>query len=349
MAGRLHRRKATESLPVPQGRDAAARSSAASRAAQKGAETRKRSLVMGQEDFPTPAKCLIGELAHDLKATPAGALLVREAQAHRTRILLSDGHDHMGGYDHEHNRIILRVPVRKDGTLRARLSPENRAQLRLTLTHELRHLWQGQHGRLMDELGYTPADTLLVNRIIEADAEAVTVHLAWERKVRGWPQCWQGNHGWYRDMYAAYESAAEHIPQAVENGAALQAAFKQWFRNRQRVRQADHLRLIWWAVDAGRHPIRANRDKAPLDYTELHVLGDVGLACNYLSGRAGQILDLSVPAYSGGITRKNQKYIADLNVRYGHHQAQLPFAEERDAVDLDISKLPPKYPEPDFC
>ncbi len=101
------------------------------------------------------------------------------------------------------------------------------------LLHELRHL---------DQLarGMCPAPTLSMREnaravfAIEADASAVSLHVAWDLKELGDPPPWQALSGWasQTDIAARY---AQVMEQTGDGAAATAAAFRQWYDGADRV------------------------------------------------------------------------------------------------------------------
>jgi hypothetical protein len=258
--------------------------------------------------------------------------LLAEARRSGIRVTLDSGLDSWGSYEHARQRILLAAPVSADGSLRGMVDEDH---LILTLAHELRHAWQAQRGRFMEELELTPHDAAVANRLAEADAEAITVQIAWELRQSGDFGPWEADHAWFKDMYRAYERVAKDDPGAVRSGRAARAAFKQWFRLRRRVSFHDSYRLHWWHVDAESHPIRASRAKTPLTGIELRALGALSAGVNFIRSAGRKPLDLEAARYSGHFTRDNANHVARLSARYGAH----PHPDREPAPD-DSPRLP---------
>ncbi len=101
------------------------------------------------------------------------------------------------------------------------------------LLHELRHL--DQVARSM-----CPAPSLSMREnaratfAIEADASAVSLHVAWDLKEMGDPAPWEALAGWpsQADVAARY---AQVMEQTGDGPAATAAAFRQWYDGADRV------------------------------------------------------------------------------------------------------------------
>lgn len=286
--------------------------------AQRAARTKRLSIKAGRPEYSNQAKKFASDLMAELSLAPTGRSLLKEAEKDGIRILLSPDLPFWGIYDHSTSRIIIKAPVNSKGEVTGKLEAEDKGQILMTLAHELRHAWQARHGRLMDELGYTPHESLLINRLLEADAEAATVQIAWELKQNGHNEAWNAEHGWYKDMYTAYARTARAHPRAVGSGMAAQAAFKQWFNHKKRVHFNDSLRLNYWEEDASFHRIRANRSKKPLIAEEILMLGQISPKVNYLTGKKGR-LDILAPRYTKNIIKKNQESVVRLSQKFGHN------------------------------
>ncbi|WP_371059978.1 DUF6782 family putative metallopeptidase [Rhodosalinus sp. 5P4] len=114
----------------------------------------------------------------------------------------------------EENRIVLR----------AALAPPMRQAV---LIHELRHLHQARTGACPGpalSMGETARATLS----LEADATAVTLHVAWALRAEGAPAVWDALAAWpgQQDIAAAFAGAMAETSDPVRAAAR---AFAQWY------------------------------------------------------------------------------------------------------------------------
>lgn len=135
-------------------------------------------------------------------------------------LCLSEGLDGAIGYlDAERRQIVVDV----------RAAP---ALQRGILLHELRHLQQ-----LV--LGYCPSNALGVKDnaratfAMEADASAVSLLLAWQRRADGDPSAWDALAAWPQqaDMAARF---VREMAQGADLPTAAAAAFAQWYASEER-------------------------------------------------------------------------------------------------------------------
>ncbi len=116
------------------------------------------------------------------------------------------------------------------------------------LAHELSHV--PQHPRYSDNRYFPPGDLLLLRRIREASAEAISTRIAWELREAGYPAAWiEKGAGPYADVVRAFHYAAEGDASARGLQAATRAAFDYWFtagwrRDVYDRMTAEHLRRI---------------------------------------------------------------------------------------------------------
>jgi len=105
------------------------------------------------------------------------------------------------------------------------------------LTHELRHLQQimGNVQNPAMTKAVSPMEAIWYNRVIEADATATAVDVAYKLHKAGHSEAWQEMN---RDrttptnIAAAYDAAIKKNPKAVEDGSAKRAAYDGWFEAR---------------------------------------------------------------------------------------------------------------------
>ena len=117
-----------------------------------------------------------------------------------------------------------------------------------SLGHELFHAWQDFGGDWITA-NLSPEDELLVQRILEAGAEASAVHLCHQLKEAGFAEPWdhyirQNRRGFdYSDIAEAYDTRRRRA-RGNESNKALRAAFDQWFAIPER-RAAYDSKIVW--------------------------------------------------------------------------------------------------------
>lgn len=164
----------------------------------------------------TEAAQQIAELVARFRAqTGAFPSLVRALDTHGPRICLRAGAaDARGYFDVETNVVAIHASL-------------DDAERLAILIHETRHL--DQVGR-----GICPSDDLAMDEVaratfaMEADANAVLAHVAYELRAAGDPALWEALAGFgrYADIAVAY-AASRDASQSV--GHAMGDAFAQWY------------------------------------------------------------------------------------------------------------------------
>ena len=114
----------------------------------------------------------------------------------------------------EENRIVLR----------AALAPPMRQAV---LVHELRHLHQARSGACPGP-ALSMAETARATLALEADATAVTLHVAWALRAEGAPAVWDALSAWpgQEDIAAAF---AAEMAETGDPARAAARAFAQWY------------------------------------------------------------------------------------------------------------------------
>jgi hypothetical protein len=113
----------------------------------------------------------------------------------------------------------------------------------ISFTGALRRVWHHHLGHGPDA-SLKPRDFLRHARGAEADVEAVTHLVAWELRSGGasflWRNLLSGPNG---DIAVIFERAVSEIPPGQFAGAALRAAFDQWYAEPARAAACDHFAL----------------------------------------------------------------------------------------------------------
>lgn len=146
----------------------------------------------------------------------------------------------------------------------------------------LRRAWHHHAGHGPD-VALKPDDFLRLCRCEEADIEAVTHLVGWELRSAGasfvWRHLLSGANG---DISVVFERAIEENPRSQFDGAALKAAFNQWFAERERINGCDHmaLEILDMALVHRRGPIGSAR----LRREAIQDIGGLPAGGNYLAG-----------------------------------------------------------------
>ena len=167
------------------------------------------------------------------------------------------------------------------------------------LAHELAHI--PQHPAYSDNRYFPAEDLLLLRRVREAAAEAVSVRIAWELRQAGYAFAWEEKlASSYRDIAEVFETVAAEAADDADMRRAMRRAFDRWF-------EAPWRRKVYDAMTA-QHLQRISRDAlglVPSRYTLSHeFLQGIGWLDgeNFLAGTAGPRLTDSF--YAGGISRQ---------------------------------------------
>lgn len=116
-------------------------------------------------------------------------------------------------------------------------------RLLATMASALRRALKVNQGH-NEQFDLKPLDFLRLNRVVEADIDAVTVQICWELRTAGdasaWRQILAGDHG---DIAVVFANAMKTYPMGQFDGKALRAAFRQWFADCARTNDADHMAL----------------------------------------------------------------------------------------------------------
>ena len=120
---------------------------------------------------------------------------------------------------------------------------KNQGRLMINLISALRRGLKANQG-YRERFDMCPQDFLRLNRLVEADIDAVTVQVAWELRTADQPAAWRqylaGEKG---DLAIVFANRLKSDPLAAFNGKALRAAFRQWFAMPARPDSADRTAL----------------------------------------------------------------------------------------------------------
>lgn len=111
------------------------------------------------------------------------------------------------------------------------------------LAHELSHV--SQHYRYSDNRYFPASDLILLRRVREATAEAISTWIAWELLQAGFPEPWREKRTdhFYGDVARAFELAWNQVPGPNRDVCAARAAFDRWFSASARLDLYDRMTI----------------------------------------------------------------------------------------------------------
>lgn len=118
-----------------------------------------------------------------------------------------------------------------------------RNSLICVLAKALRVVWHEENWGNF-EVNYTPEAVLMLERARAADADSVSVVIAWELRGAGYNDIWRFVIGSeFSDMAQVLTNILERYPTALYNGMAMAHVFRQWYADSVRVDALDHSTL----------------------------------------------------------------------------------------------------------
>ncbi len=179
------------------------------------------------------------------------------------------------------------------------------------LAHELAHV--PQHPAYSDNRYYPPADLILLRRVREAAAEAVSIRIAWELR--------EGGHGaaWEAKLATAYGDMARRFAATVEAGGRAnlrvptRAAFDLWFEAPWRRNTYDRMTLAHLARIAA-DPRGLVPPRFALSHDFLAAIAGIE-GRNFLTEPGAR--PLTDPAYGGRMSDANARSLAQFNAQIG--------------------------------
>lgn len=178
----------------------------------------------------------------------------------------------------------------------------------VTLTKALRDIWQEKRHGGFDE-HYSPEYVLLMERLRAADLDVMAIMVAWELRSEDFPEIWRHIIGSdIGDMAMTYSGYLERDPTSAYSGFALRAAFKQWFREEDRLHNCDHdtLEYLDDVLASSANGAQTFGHKRP-GKMNIEVLSCLPDKTAYLHGMGSEIL--SDPAYSSVNDEINQTHL----------------------------------------
>ena len=174
-----------------------------------------------------------------LQNSPTAAYLLDEVVAYDFKLSIDDDLSwDETGFERDSATLLLPSFTLKDMKL-----PKNTGRILMTLASGLRRALKANQGH-MERFDLKPLEFLRLNRIVEADIDAVTVQICWELRTAGDPTAWRqllaGERG---DLAVVFTNALKTYPMGQFNGKALRYVFRQWFADASRPNEADHMAL----------------------------------------------------------------------------------------------------------
>ena len=183
------------------------------------------------------------------------------------------------------------------------------------LAHELAHV--PQHPTYSDNRYYPPADLILLRRVREAAAEAISIRIAWELREGGEGAAWDAKlSSAYADMARRFATAAD-TGGGAGGGAGLvgptRAAFDRWFEAPWRRNAYDQMTLA--------HLARISEDRLGLVPPRYALSHDFLAAIAWIEGRnfltETGARPLTGPVYGGRLSEDNARVLARFNAYIG--------------------------------
>lgn len=164
----------------------------------------------------TPQNAELSRLFEVLSHSRLARALIEQASRRRAVVCIDDRTNLLAYY---------RSGLRLIG-LRANL---NEGEKIAFLAHELSHV--SQHYRYSDNRYFPASDLILLRRVREATAEAISTWITWQLLHEGFSEPWREKltDHFYGDVARAFEQAWNRIPQPNRDVLAARAAFDQWF------------------------------------------------------------------------------------------------------------------------
>jgi|GEM_PF-1661063 hypothetical protein len=175
----------------------------------------------------------------ELQKSPTARTLIDEVVAYDFNLLIDEslGLD-VSGFQNSSATLIL--PRIDSCDLRVR---KNQGRALMTIAAALRRALKANQGHFQ-RFDLEPLEYLRLNRLAEADIDAVTVQICWELRTAGDPLAWRqllaGDKG---DLAVVFSNGLRHYPMGQFDGKALRYVFRQWFADPERVNSADHTGL----------------------------------------------------------------------------------------------------------
>ena len=250
-----------------------------------------------------------------MAASPVARLLLKEAASEGWSFGIADLNGHDFHLDVPEKQIILDDAGLMPSALGRSAYFLN--VLKISMIRALRDVWQEKRHGGFDEQ-YGPEAILMLERVRAADCDVLATAVSWELRSEGHNELWRYLVGSTDgDIAMAYCGRLERDPSSQFSGAALAAAFDQWFRDIHRVNACDH-EALEYLDDVIRGGGSFGTKK--LTRVGVEVLSCMPDKTAYLRGRGHDLL--TDPFFAGLHDEINQSHFLqvmyDMKVTYVH-------------------------------
>ena len=235
---------------------------------------------------------MLSRLFRIIYNSPLGRELLRNAQERRVLVCF-DGTTDLMAYYRAGTRLIGLKPHPKLGILVAYLA------------HELSHV--PQHAVYSDNRYFPAGDLILLRRLREATAEALSTRVAWQLRQSGFPSAWtqKRRDPFYGDIVEAFGLAMVRAGPPGNEMEATKAAFDTWFMSPARLDVYDRMTIG--------HLERISGDSLGLvpprrALTHEFLLGLTHMTDGNFVAEFSR-LPLTDPFYSGNISARNMSHL----------------------------------------
>ena len=191
------------------------------------------------QDFDAPALKAVQNLFQVLEERPTASLMLDELCSYDFKFTIDPSLSwDENGFQSETVAVLF-----PDFAPRDIKTQKNQGRLLINLISAIRRGLKANQG-YRERFDLEPQEFLRLNRLIEADIDAVTTQVCWELRTAGqaaaWRQLLAGDKG---DIAIVFSNRIHEAPLAAFDGKALRAAFRQWFANPARPNSADRTAL----------------------------------------------------------------------------------------------------------
>lgn len=289
----------------------------------KGHPGSRRKSFDAPQDAVMNHRDILGWCVEVLSSSVTARLMLKEAASEGWSLGIAD----LGGHDFHLDVPEKQIILDDNGLLCSALGRSGYFLnvIRISLIRALRDVWQEKrHGGF--DTHYGPDDILMLERVRAADCDVIAVLISWELRGEGHQDLWRHLVGSEEgDLAMAFSNRLEKDPSSLYTGAALSAAFSQWYRDIHRVNGCDH-ETLEYLDDVIRGNGRAGDSAASaFGQRKLTRIGIEVLSClpdktAYLRGQGQSIM--TDPLYAGMHDEINQSHymqvMYDMQVTYIH-------------------------------
>ena len=252
-------------------------------------------LVAGMSDTSTQNRAALSELFKVIALSRLGNRLLQTSRDRRVLVCFDETTDLMAYY---------RAGIRLIG-LKPDLKPGN---LVAYLAHELSHV--PQHSVYSDNRYFSAADLILLRRMREAAAEALSTRISWQLRRNGYSAAWdlKRRDPFYGDIVEAFNLTIAQGKPPDQELQATKRAFDAWFMRPIRLDVYDHMTIT--------HLNRISGD--PLGLMPPRLRLSHGFLAGLTQMEDGQFVSpsarpsLTDPFYSGNISSDNMSRLIDI-------------------------------------